>query len=108
MFEIFLDCTIASMIRMKYLSFNKKSDIFHSVFSIAMLTTMILFMVGISAFLYFNKQDIRSKKFVKKYGELTHGLNFRYRDALLAPPFFLLRRIIYAYIVIYMLNYNYF
>ena len=73
MFEIFLECTIASMIRINFkcLSFDTISDKVHSVLSIAMLSTMVLFMVGVSAFLYFNKRDIRSKKFTKRYGELT-------------------------------------
>lgn len=108
MFEVFLECGIASMIRMKTLSFKTISASFHSYFAIGMLATLLLFLLSISLFLATNKIDIRSSKFQKRYGELTSNLSHRYKDAQLSPIFFLLRRLIFSSIVVYLIEYNYF
>ena len=73
-----------------------------------MLISLIVFLCGTSIFVFRNKQDIRAKNFKKKYGELTEGLNFRYKDAKLSPVIFLLRRLVFAAIVVYLISFNYF
>ena len=46
--------------------------------------------------------------FVEKYKELQNDMKVTYRLALLYPTFFMIRRLFYAIILVFMLDMNYF
>ena len=65
-------------------------------------------MVGSTSFLRLKHSQIRTKEFKDKYGSLALDLQHREIDAMYFPAVFMLRRFIYALIIVLLLDKNYF
>ena len=48
------------------------------------------------------------EKFKEKYEELREEMRNTYRFALLYPTFFMIRRIFYSFVLVFLVDFNYF
>ena len=106
--ELFLECSIACLIKTRFISFASKAQSVISTFSILLLVILFTFMTFSFIFLRLNKTDIREKEFSDKWGEFTFGLDHRNKDAQMYHVMFMLRRIVFALIAVNLFEYNFF
>ena len=99
--ESFLELCIASLLRFHNIVFDSSSAIFHSITSISFLTFLMLFMGGTCVFVIKNFGRLGAPEFKRKYGELNLGLKTKDKMAVLYPFFFMMRRAVYAAILVF-------
>ena len=102
--ESYLELCLSSMLRLQMLEFGVISSSFHSSLSIGVLALVVIFPVLTGAYLVCRKKQARRKKFQKRFGELVLGLKLKKQSALLYPVLFMIRRLIYAVLLINLLD----
>jgi len=84
------------------------SEIFYSLTSVFLLGIIFtLFTIGVLVpQIHFKK--LGTKEFEQRFGDLTLGLNLKDRTALAFPAIFMLRRMLYAGIMVFWISQSYF
>ena len=99
--EAYLELSICVFIRfVGPFSLENGSELFYFFSSIFIIVSIFaMFMIGILVpQLHFKK--LGTKEFEERFGDLTLGLNLKSRAALLFPAIFMLRRVLYAAIMV--------
>ena len=107
--EAYLELSICAFIRfVGPFSLDNGSEQFFFISSIFITVSIFaMLLIGILVpQLHFKK--LRTKEFQERFGDLTLGLNLKSRTALLFPAIFMLRRVLYAGIMVCLIQRSYF
>jgi len=106
--EAYLELSISSLLRLKIFSFDSPSDSFHSVFSvfICILLAVVFFLSIAILIFHFDKLSLPESK--QKFGDLYLGLNTSRRILIIMPVMFMLRRVLYAAVLVFWVDRSYF
>ena len=102
--EAFLELSIVSFMRFRNFKFDTSNDSFNSTLSLLLMTLLSFFLLATFVTLGFKMRIVGSSAFQKRMGELTLGLRLKNSRALLYPTFFMLRRLLYAAVLVYCLE----
>lgn len=107
--EAYLELSISGLIRYSVpWSLENGTQIFYTIASVVILTMIFaIFMTALlSPQIYFSK--LETHDFQSRFGALTLGLDLKERKAVLFPSIFMLRRVLYAGMMIYWVEQSYF
>lgn len=102
--EAYLEFAISSMIRLKNFDFETASDKFHSIFSVLIGIFLISFIIFVTVHLQREFKNLAKPENIQKYGDLYLGLDTRKRTAMMVAVLFMLRRLLYAGVLVYLVN----
>ena len=106
--ESYLELCLSCMLRLEMLIFGAASTSFHSSLSIVLLALLFIFPAFTGTYMMCRKDKVGSEWFQKRFGELVLGLKIKERTALLHPVLFMVRRLVYAGILVSWLHRNIF
>ena len=106
--EAYLELSLSSMIRFKNYRWENGNERFHSTFATIIYLGLLVFLCFSLFFLQTNFLTLNSESSRRRYGDLYLGLQTRERTALVFPFVFMMRRLIYAGILVYWSERNYF
>ena len=106
--EAYLELSLSSFIRFKSFNFDNGSEIFHSIFSSVLLLLLLASLTFSLIFLQVRYPTLAYEKTKEKFGDLYLGLKTSSRCSLLTPFLFMLRRTLYAAILVYWVERPYF
>ena len=106
--EAYLELALVSSIRFKKYSFSDANEKFHSFFATTLYLGILLYFSFSIYFLQTRFASLKTEAIQKRYGALYLGLETKRKMALLFPCFFMLRRLILAWILVYWSQKNYF
>ena len=104
--EAFLELSIVSFMRFRNFRFDTSSDSFNSTLSMMLMALLSFSLLASFITLGFKMRIVGSSAFQRRMGELTLGLSLKSPKALLYPSFFMLRRLLYAVILVYWLQWS--
>ena len=104
--EAFLELSIVSFMRFRNFKFDTSSDYFNSTLSMMLMTLLSFFLFASFITLGFKVHIVGSSAFQRRMGELTLGLRLKDPKALLYPSFFMLRRLLFAAVLVYCLQWS--
>ena len=104
--EAFLELSIVSFMRFRNFKFDTSSDSFNSTLSMMLMALLSFFLLASFITLGFKVRIVASSAFQRRMGELTLGLSLKTPKALLYPSFFMLRRLLYAVVLVYWLQWS--
>ena len=107
-FEAFLELSISCMLRIESFSFSTGSNSFHSIFSLVIVIFLVGFTLFVTIYLQVNFRSLNEEAKRKKYEAMYLGLETRKRSALFSPVIFMLRRALYAGVLVYLVHRSYF
>ena len=107
-FEAFLELAISCMLRIEILSFSTSSNSFHSIFCLVIVIFLVTFTLFVTVYLQVNFRSLNQEAMRKKYEAMYLGLETRKRSAMLSPVIFMLRRAMYAGVLVYLVHRSYF
>ena len=91
-----------SLCRIKAASLVTKDDIILTAFAFLIYSVLVFFMLYSGIFLHENHQMIGKKEFKAKFGALFEGLRDKEKTIMFFPSIFMLRRLLVAFIIVYM------
>ena len=106
--ETYLELSIVALLRLKQFNFDSYNEIYHSVFAGAILFLIVAYMLFSLAFLQARFKNLALPEYQERIGDLYLGIRVGDRYALLFPFFFMLRRILYAALLVNWSERNYF
>ena len=107
--EAYLELSICALIKfVGPFSLENGSEIFFLFASIFIIVSIFaMFIIGVLVpQLHFKK--LGTKEFEERFGDLTLGINLKSRAAVLFPVIFMLRRVLYAGIMVCLISRSYF
>ena len=104
--EAFLELSIVSLMRFRNFQFDTSSDAFNSTLSMLLITLLSVFLFATFITLWCKRRMVGSSAFQRRMGELTLGLRLKNSKALLYPSLFMLRRLLYAVVLVYCLQWS--
>ena len=106
--EAFLELSIACLLRVKSIRVETTDDIILTAFAAILVGMLSAFMVASPFYLTKHHKKIKTDEFVDRFGALTLGLQYRDIAAMYYPFMFMLRRLIFAMVFVYLSRYNFF
>ena len=104
--EAFLELSIVSLMRFRNFQFDTSSGAFNSTLSMVLMALLSVFLLATFMTLGFKGHIVGSSEFQRRMGELTLGLRLKNSKALLYPSLFMLRRLLYAVVLVYCLQWS--
>ena len=83
--EAALELSISAFVRPLEFKFSTGTDVFHSAFSILIMTGLVFLLIFSLDFLQVRFSQLKDPLFERRYGDLYLGLDTRYRDKVLYP-----------------------
>lgn len=106
--EAYLELSLSSMLRFQNFTFDTASERFHSVVATIIFLCLIAFLLFALVYLQWKFPILATKEANQRFGDLYLGLRTKERSSLVSPVIFLLRRILYAYLLVSWTNRSYF
>ena len=98
--EAYLELCLSSLLRFKNFTFDTNSEKFHSIFATVIFVGVVAYLALSIFFLQWRYPKLDTQAARNCYGDLYLGLKTRERTAILSPFIFLLRRILFASILV--------
>lgn len=98
--EAYLELSLSSMIRFMNYTFDSPSEKFHTVFATLIFVAIVAYLLFALVFLQLRYTQLDQPRAKSMYGDLYLGLKTRERTAILSPFFFMLRRLLFAGILV--------
>lgn len=106
--EASLELSISALVRPLEFRFGTNTDIMHSTFASFIKLALFSLLCFTLLYLQLNFRKLEDPLFKQRFGDVYQGLDTRYRDKVLSPFWFLLRRILYAALLVYWVDRSYF
>ena len=106
--ETYLELAVVVLLRFRHLLFSTYSEIIHSSIAIILMLIVVALPVFILIFTQLKFAELESPKLKSMCGDLYLGIKTKERTAILYPFKFLLRRILYALVLVNWVDRNYF
>lgn len=106
--ECYLELCLSSMIRFKNFNNDTYSDRFHSTFATMIFVAVLLYAGFSLVFLQLRFASLNNEESTARFGDLYLGVKTKDRTAVLFPFVFMLRRLLYASILVFWSQQNYF
>ena len=100
--EGFLELSLVSLCRIQAASLATTDDKLLTAFAFVIYAVLVIFMLFTGFFLYLYHTQIDKESFKDKFGTLVEGLNSNEIILMLYPSLFMFRRLLVAFIIVYM------
>ena len=98
--EAYLELSLSSILRFCNFTFGSSSEYFHSIFASVIFAAVVSYLLFSLLFLQWRHKSLEKETSKNRFGALYLGLKTRERTAILQPFIFMLRRLLYAGILV--------